>query len=327
MGKRPRSNGNGNGGSYTSRLVQVARAYYLENQIQSEIARSLGISRSLVSRYLTAAREQGIVRIEIVDPEEDFREVVDDLQRAFPHLKQVVVAPSFSNDADAVRVTIGRFAALYLQEIMLPGQRLALGCGRTLRAMVDALQRRQVPDSVIVQAMGNIGHEAVDIDYNEIAREAADAFSGRAYYVSAPAILAPQVGSADVLVNTNQSLKYALSLARQADIYVVGLGSIESEQLYVRNGLIQPAEMNDLAPRAVGDICGRFYDADGQEQRAAFSDRIVGIQLDDLHQADYAVGVAGGPEKVGPILGALRGQYINVLVTDVRTIDAILAVL
>ena len=37
------------------------------------------------------------------------------------------------------------------------------------------------------------------------------------------------------------------------------------------------------------------------------------------------IGVAGGPTKVEPILGALRAGIVNTLVTDVRTAEAVAA--
>jgi hypothetical protein len=37
------------------------------------------------------------------------------------------------------------------------------------------------------------------------------------------------------------------------------------------------------------------------------------------------IGVAEGPAKVAPILGALRAGIVNTLVTDVRTAEAVLA--
>ena len=47
------------------KLAYVARRYYLEDQKQSDIARELGVSRPLVSRMLSEARELGIVEITI----------------------------------------------------------------------------------------------------------------------------------------------------------------------------------------------------------------------------------------------------------------------
>lgn len=312
---------------YLTRLIAIARAYYVDNHTQADIARSLGISRSLVSRHLTAARKMGIVEIRIIAPEETHSIVGQALRQRFPHLQDVVVAPTFSDDNEAVQTMIGRFAANYLTVTLQAGHTLALGCGRTLRAMVEALPSKPVPGVQIVQAMGNIGHEAHRIDYNEIARHAADALGGKAYYVSAPAILGEGSGLAAMeLVRANPALDYALSLARQANVYVVGIGSMESDQLYVRSGLIQQNELDDLKTRAVGDICGRFFDSSGRIQSSSFDRRIIGVELDDLRHAAYAIGVAGGVDKVLPLLGALHGEFINVLISDEKTIQRILEV-
>jgi deoxyribonucleoside regulator len=308
-----------------ARLVEVARAYYLEHQTQAEIARSLGISRSQVSRYLSSARELGIVQVRVTIPARETSSLRESLRRRYPHLRDVVVAPAFSGNLDAVRAIIGRCAANWLMDKVQPGHRVALGCGRTLRAMVDAMPERYIPNVTVVQAMGNVGHEAHNIDYNEIARKAGAAIGAQVYYLSAPAILGRGSGTAAALVVANPTLEFTLSLVRRADVYVVGLGSLESDQLYARVGLIRQEELNDLKGRAVGDICGRFFDLNGLEQPSAFNDRIVGVGLDDLCRAQVAIGVAGGPDKVAPLLGALRGRLINVLVSDEQTIHSLLA--
>ena len=51
-------------------LVAVARLYYEENLTQAEIAAKIGVSRPLVSKMLTRARQVGIVHIEIRATEE-----------------------------------------------------------------------------------------------------------------------------------------------------------------------------------------------------------------------------------------------------------------
>ncbi len=307
------------------RIVEVARAYYLENRTQSEISSSLGISRSQVSRYLTKAREMGIVQIRIIAPDEQVSDLGESLIERYPQLRSVVVAPVFDSDPDAVRSIIGRYGANYLSELVQSGQKLALGCGRTLHALVKALPDRVIPDVVVVQAMGNLGHEAHRIDYNEIAREAAETFGGRPIYMSAPAILGTGSGSAVDFISSNPMLLEALEQARGAEIFVVGLGSIESDLVYTRFGLLNKEEFDDLHGQVVGDICGRFFDINGFEKPTAFNDRIVGIDLADIKDATLSIGVAGGPDKVAPLLGAIRGSLINVLISDEQTVHSILA--
>jgi DNA-binding transcriptional regulator LsrR (DeoR family) len=132
-------------------------------------------------------------------------------------------------------------------------------------------------------------------------------------------------GSASELVSTNPSIAQALGLARSADIYVVGLGSIEADLLYVRTGLVQAEDVQRLQTMAVvGDICGRFFDLDGRACPSPFEARVVGIELGDLRRAGLSIGVASGVDKVAPLLGALRGRYLNALVTDDGTARALL---
>ena len=66
----------------------------------------------------------------------------------------------------------------------------------------------------------------------------------------------------------------------------------------------------------VGDILGQFFDASGSVVRLPIHDRRIGIELSDLAQIPKVVGVAGGLHKVEAILGALRGGFLDVLVTN-----------
>ena len=44
--------------------------------------------------------------------------------------------------------------------------------------------------------------------------------------------------------------------------------------------------------------------------------RVISISLEQLSKVSRAIGVAGGSRKYTAILGALRGHWINILVTD-----------
>jgi DNA-binding transcriptional regulator LsrR (DeoR family) len=49
------------------------------------------------------------------------------------------------------------------------------------------------------------------------------------------------------------------------------------------------------------------------------------MKLDQLRNVDSAVGVAGGSRKFKGILGALRGDWINILITHRFTAERLLA--
>jgi DNA-binding transcriptional regulator LsrR (DeoR family) len=54
-------------------------------------------------------------------------------------------------------------------------------------------------------------------------------------------------------------------------------------------------------------------------------ERAIAFDARKLRDVPLAIGVAEGPAKVAPILGALRGGLLNVLVTDVATAEAVAA--
>ena len=71
-------------------LVDLATRYYVTGQTQVEIARSLGLDPSTVSRYLKRARDEGIVRVEIQRPRSLQGDLAQELAEGF-HLKRAVV--------------------------------------------------------------------------------------------------------------------------------------------------------------------------------------------------------------------------------------------
>ena len=42
----------------------------------------------------------------------------------------------------------------------------------------------------------------------------------------------------------------------------------------------------------------------------------IGLDLERMRKPKRAVALAGGPRKYAAILGALRGRFVNVLITD-----------
>jgi DNA-binding transcriptional regulator LsrR (DeoR family) len=304
-------------------LVEIARAYYEQNHNQDKIAKSLGISRSQVSRYLSRARQMNLVQVRIVAPGERAANLERALKRRFKSLKDAVVASAFNIQPEPLRKTIGRACADYLAQKIRPGLRVCIGSGRTLREAIGWIHPHRVPDVSIVQAMGSVGHEAMNIDFAELARAAGLAFDARVYYLNAPAILGS--GSTAALAAANPSIRESLQLARSADLYVVGVGSMESDLLFTRAGLIKDRELDQLSRAgAVGDVCARFFDRHGREVPSPFAERVVGIQLGDLHNHGFTIGVGGGPDKVVPLLGALRGGLFNAVVTDEHTARSVI---
>jgi len=69
----------------------------------------------------------------------------------------------------------------------------------------------------------------------------------------------------------------------------------------------------------VGDVNLIFIDENGNHVPNKIDERIVRVPLDGLKKINNLIGVAFGKRKLKVILGALRGQIINVLFTDEET--------
>ena len=80
-----------------SLMVDIASMYYYEGLTQNEIAQRLGMTRLRVNRLLQEAKEQGIVRIEIVNPITNSAEVAAQLAALY-RLRDVVVVPVMGDE-------------------------------------------------------------------------------------------------------------------------------------------------------------------------------------------------------------------------------------
>ena len=305
-------------------MVEIAQAYYDRNLTQQEIAGMFGISRSQISRYLQEARERDIVQIRVLRPGARVVALENALRQHFPHLGQAIVAAAFSDDDTMRRRAAAREAARLLERVVRPNSTVCFGAGRTLAETVNLLRPRRLRDVTVVQALGNAGHEALEIDYNAVASAAAAAFGGRAVQINAPALLGREMRSTD-LEASNPQIREAIAIARAADVFMVGIGSLSGDEIYVQTGLVSVDELREArAAGAVGDICGNFFDIAGRPRPGPFVGRAVGIRLSDLSAAPLAIGCASGEEKVASIVGALNGRYLNVMVTDELTATGVL---
>jgi DNA-binding transcriptional regulator LsrR (DeoR family) len=115
----------------------------------------------------------------------------------------------------------------------------------------------------------------------------------------------------------------AVALFKSITLALVGIGAVEPSRLLAASGnVFSGRELESLSARgAVGDICLRFFDAEGVPVITPLNDRVIAIELEDLKRASRVIGIAGGRRKTAAIRGALQGHWINVLITDRATAE------
>ena len=110
------------------------------------------------------------------------------------------------------------------------------------------------------------------------------------------------------------------------EVALVGIGSVEPSALLRESGNISSAaDQAELrAAGAVGDVCLRFFDAEGHGVDTSFDRRLVGATAEQIRSIPRRVAVAGGARKHAAIRAALLGRWVSVLITDVHTAEALL---
>jgi DNA-binding transcriptional regulator LsrR (DeoR family) len=302
--------------------ARVCRRFFLDDRTKQEIAAELGISRFKVARLLGEARTRGLVRIEVLDPGELDTHRNQALRARWGLREALVVTP---DDPEELLPALGAGAARLLRRLLRPGDVLGIAWGSTLHATVSALEAEGGPRPVdVVQLAG--GLQGVEPAYNaiELARRAARALGGRLYPLYAPALLESAATCARLL--HEPSVASSVRMFDQVTVAMVGIGALQPQPtsaLYL-GGVLSQATLEALHRLgAVGDAFCHFLDADGNVL-TEFSDRIIGMKVEQITAVPLRIGVAGGSGKLRAIRAALHGGLVNAMVTDVATAEALL---
>jgi DNA-binding transcriptional regulator LsrR (DeoR family) len=306
-------------------LAQIAELYYLQNMSQADIAKKYGFSRSKVSRLITECRQNGTVQIQVNHPLRRDLNLENQLNTDFKLSEVYVLQTGNSSESQSLR-QLGRLGAFFLSEHIRPDSLLGISWGTAIYEVSQALRRRNYPDLRIVQIIGSFGYGDPAVDGPELARNFAEICSGKYFTLNAPVIVRDK-RARDALIK-EPHIREVLALGNQADTYLVGIGTtMLDHSALVRAGSITPDEMASInkSSGAVGDICARLYDQDGNFEQMELNERVVGISLDELKSGKgMVVGIAGGEVKSRAILGALRGGLVDVLITDDKAAEKVI---
>jgi len=306
-----------------SLLADVAEMYYLEEKNQAAIAKTIGVTRSMVSRMLTEARESGIVEIRIQRPLQLDSDLESDLKEKFG-LKDVFVVVTSHTSRERLTRTLGSAGAKMLARYLAPEKILGLAWGTSISATVDAFEVTEPMPLKVVQLVGAMGAHNMKYDGHDLVARITEKLGGDAYYLNAP-YLCQSAEMAKSLLET-KSIRETISIGKKTDIGLLGIGTTSPDHSsFYLAGYITRRELDDLRKAgAIGDVGGLHFDINGQPACDDFSERLVSIRRQDLLSIPVRLGVAGGEGKAEAILGALRSKYVNVLVIDSMTARKVL---
>jgi DNA-binding transcriptional regulator LsrR (DeoR family) len=286
----------------------------------------LNMSQSTISRLLKRAEQAGIVRITVSVPSGAHPDLEEALQERYA-LKEAIVVDSIDDDEQIVR-DLGPAAAYYVETTLRPHDVVGLSSwSAALLAMVDSMQPSTRGNGVrVVQILGGVGNPSAEVHATHLTRRFANLMGGSATLLPAPGV----VGSAEArrVLMKDRFVQEAAQLMNTVTLALVGIGSIEPSRMLAESGNVFSHDELEMLRKqgAVGDICLRFFNADGVPVTTTLNDRVIGMDLGQLKKSTRVVGVAGGSRKTAAIRGALAGRLINVLLTDRNTAERLLGV-
>ncbi|SFL55917.1 sugar-binding transcriptional regulator [Geodermatophilus ruber] len=305
-----------------ARLVltaSVARRYYLDGRSKVEIAEEFGLSRFKVARLLDAARESGLVRIEIRSEGQVDVELSARLRDRYGLQHSVVVDTPDDHD-ESLRQHVGRAAAALLGEIITPQDVLGLAWARSVGEMARALPR--LPGTPVVQLTGALslpdgGDTSVDV-----VRDVAGASGGAASFFYAPFTVADAATARALreLPEVARAFGRLRSVTRAA--VGVGLWAPGQSTLYDASSEADRQELRRLGVCA--DIAGVFVSAEGEPIRTELAERMIGISAEQMRAIPEVIAIPYGTAKTRAVRAALRSGLIGGLVTHTTLAQALL---
>ena len=298
-------------------MFEAAVMYFEKKLTQQEIAKLMNLSRQTVSKLINEAVKEKIVEIIIHNPKNDCEQLQLELCEKFGIKNCIVTGVSCDENALRESMTV-KIASDYIMDIIKKGNvKIALSWGRTVQKLIDNLHLSNAKGNVVFPLFGATDSQRSYFSSNELARGMADKIGADVKYAWFPYMT--DSNKECELLKELSYYKNVQKLWNSADIAILGIGNTEILDVFRRNFGQSENHVN-----VIGDISTHFFDDKGQ-----FVDlykNTLCASVENLKNAGEIIAIACGDNKVSAILGALRTNIIDTLITDEYTARKILKV-
>ena len=306
-------------------LAQIAVWYYEDNMSQGEIGKLIGKSRSMVSRMLNDVRESGLIEVKVKYPLKRNYQLEKEAKEKFG-LKDIRILNSENLvNQDMISKMVGKLSGNCVVEYLKPDIKIGLGWSRTIYSTLKNIPESKIANSEVVQLSGSVLIDSPEYDGIDMTRKLAKKIDADYYYFPAPMVVSTREMKERMMDEV--PIKVAMQKASQVDLAIVGIGNVLKQNSGLMDGgLIDQLSLKELeGKQPAGDILGNQIDLDGNIIGVELNKRVIGLQLEELKKIKYVIAVSTGPEKIIPIHAAIKGKWINILVSDDKTIEAVLS--
>lgn len=303
-----------------SDALRAAQMYYLQDLTMDAIARELRTSRSTVSRLLSAARDTGLVQIQIRNPLDSGPELESLIRREYNVDVHVVPVLESLNEAETLnRVAIQ--AARTIGPLVDSNAIIGIAWGSTLSAVSRHLTRKITHDTVVVQLNGAGNMHTTGITYaSDIMRRFGSAYGARVEQFPVPAFF--DHAATKTAMWNERSVQRILDLQARMSIAIFGVGSVDADypsHVYA-GGYLDETDLKNLAHSdVVGDVATVFFRRDGSSDGIVLNERSTGPAFSQLRQVRRRICVVSGASKINGLRGALTAGLVTDLILDEAT--------
>ncbi|WP_243278538.1 sugar-binding transcriptional regulator [Candidatus Sarcina troglodytae] len=301
-------------------LAEISNMYYNLGMTQSEIANKVSSTRFKIAKYLQEAREKQVVEISINYPRKRMLDLEETFKKKFD-LKNIFILNTTIIPYDEIIPSLGKIGAKYLDSIIENNYIIGVLWGKTLANMIKYLNPKEKKSITVLQLVGSAAKDDPLIDSPELIRKVANSYGGGYKYLHTPLYVDNEYARAYLL--QEPVIHDTLFLANKSDIILSGIGTTEAA---FASSLWSKYLVHDLKPQnAVGCIYGHAYDINGKLINSDINKKVIGVDLKTILNIKYRIAIASGKLKAEAILGALKGKFVNVLITDEDTALKILS--
>ena len=338
------------------RAYEAASMYYVQGETMEVIAHHLRVSRSTVSRLLARARQEGVVRVTLVQPggagslegrmTQAFgvrthivpvREGTTEIHRlqqvasvAAAHMVDLIeaLAEQAGNGGPQAQDPAGSGGEGSVQGRGSGGVVVGVAWGTTMSEVSAALPSRSVPGLTVVQLNGASDPVREGPSAGELLSRMRLSLGARTISFPVPAFF-DHVATREAMWS-ERSVKRVLAVTRRASLAVFGVGALDAlngalpSQVYEGGHLTARDQAVLRRQNVVGDVCTVLLRSDGSWRDVTLNARATGPTPAQLSRIPRRLCVAAGTGKARALLAALRARTATDLVVDDATARAVL---
>ena len=338
------------------RAYEAASMYYVQGETMEVIAHHLRVSRSTVSRLLARARQEGVVRVTLVQPggagslegrmTQAFgvrthivpvREGTTEIHRlqqvasvAAAHMVDLIeaLAEQAGNGGPQAQDPAGSGGEGSVQGRGSGGVVVGVAWGTTMSEVSAALPSRSVPGLTVVQLNGASDPVREGPSAGEVLSCMRLSLGARTISFPVPAFF-DHVATREAMWS-ERSVKRVLAVTCRASLAVFGVGALDAlngalpSQVYEGGHLTARDQAVLRRQNVVGDVCTVLLRSDGSWRDVTLNARATGPTPAQLSRIPRRLCVAAGTGKARALLAALRARTATDLIVDDATARAVL---